>query len=134
MNRTYLIAAVQRAAEGLGYNFFSGPDPVLAGRVDSFPAVWLSPPRLTERRGRNERRCNYKVNIYFLTERIAAARQDDLWDILERDAVSLVDTLEGEEHIQRVDNAKYTPNKLPLTKNGEAGLTAEFDVEMFYCV
>jgi hypothetical protein len=134
MNRNYLIAAVRRAAEGLGYAFFSGPDPVLAGRVNSFPAVWLSPPRLTERRGKSECRSNYKANIYFLTENIGPAQQDELWGILQRDAESMADTLEAEEHIQRVYNVKCTPNKLPLTKNGEAGLAAEFDIEMFYCV
>ncbi len=134
MNRNYLITAVRRAAERLGYNFFSGPDPVLAGRVDSLPAVWLSPPRLTWSRGKNERRRNYSVNVYFLTERIGAVQQDELWGLLERDAESMTEALESEEYIQRICNARYTPNKLPLTKNGEVGLTAEFEVEMFHCI
>lgn len=134
MNRNYLIAAVRRAAEGLGYTFFSGPDPLLAGRVNSFPAVWLSPPRLTEHRGQSERRKNYKVNIYFLTANIAAAQQDELWGVLECDAESMAEELESDEHIQRVYNLRCSPNKLPLTKSGEVGLTAEFDIETFYCV
>jgi hypothetical protein len=85
-----------------------------------------------EVRGKSERRRTYKMNIYFLAGHVDFVRQEEQLAILERDAENLVAALEREEYIQRVGNARYTPNKLPLTKSGEVGLGAECEVEMFY--
>lgn len=57
---------------------------------------------------------------------------ETVWNALEQDAEELVCKLNDEKAVRRTFNFKCTPDRTPLTKNGEYSVTAEFDAEIFY--
>lgn len=133
MKRDNLIAAVKQTAEELGYAFYMGIDSTLPGRVNSFPAVWLSPPTMKSSSGRTECRDTYGVCLQFLMALPPKEAECKIvWDILESDALLFYRELGRCREIRDVINFKSTPNRKPLTKNGELSITVEFNVELFY--
>lgn len=127
-----LFSAVRAAAEGLGYSFFAGNALAVAGRINSFPAVWLTPPKLMSASGREERTNVYRVSICFMME-AAPRAQEEAWEVLQADARELCALLNEGKAVERVFNIRCTPNAKPLSHHGELGVTAEFDAQMFSC-
>lgn len=133
MKRDSLVFAVQQTAEELGYAFYMGIDSTLPGRVAVFPALWLSPPTMKSSSGRAERRDTYGVCLQFLMA--LPTQQTDskvVWDMLESDAFLFYRELGKCAAVRGVRGFRSTPNRKPLTKNGEVSIAVEFDIDLFY--
>lgn len=125
-----LFAAVRVAAESLGYAFMAGNAGAVAGRMDSFPAVWMTPPKLVAATGCEERTDIYRLSLGMMAL-AGDADQKEVYGILDTDARELCGMVGAADAVVRVYNMKYTPNMKPLTHFAESGITVEFDAELF---
>lgn len=134
MKRSELIAAVRRAAERLGYMFYTGKEAAIAAKAVEMPAVWLCPPVLKAAKGRAECRDTYGIRIRFLMLPPCAGAQDvgAATAILEADSRSLIEEVARLPCVRKVAGVKIAPDGKPATPRGETGATAEFEAEMFY--
>ncbi len=135
MTRKLLIKALRETAEHLGYTFHTGHESQIAARVKTFPAVWMSPLRITGVHGHRDCRVTYRVKLRFLTlggfRRIS---DETLWQIVESDALSLYNTLAETDGIEHVAHFKATPSALFSTKSGDISTEVEFDIDTFHCI
>ena len=134
MERERVTAAVRSAVQELGYAFHTGSEVWAVAQTMRLPAVWLAAPVLKRTAGRRERRDTYGVRLRFMAAAMAEeAAAEGVWAALERDASALCDALRAEAWVRSVRGLKAVPEAKPLTPRGEAVVTAEFEVEVFYC-
>ena len=130
MQRENLVAAVRKAAEGLGYTFYAESLLPRGGRISTLPAACLAPVKLTGAKGRRDCNATYGLTVTLMNQ--ATEPAGEVWDVMECDALELVRLIGEEEGVIVVDGVRCTPCRLPVTRYGELALSVEMEVHMFY--
>lgn len=134
MNRDYLLQAVEGIATTNGYSFFSDSDERMSQQINTYPALWLSPPQFTAMEGRNHGKVTYSVTMHALKDgaKLSPAERRKAWLELECDLVEMLAQLSEQERILCVERLKVKHSSSTLTSHGEVAATATADVITFF--
>lgn len=134
MNRKNLLDSVERIATADGYHFHSTSDELMSQQIDSYPAMWLSPPVFSSVQGRKHGKLTYAVTLHALDQgaKLPPQEREQVWATLEEDIVALFTTLSEEDFVVAVENLKIRHTSHTLTTHGEVAATATADVITFF--
>lgn len=134
MLRNQLSAAVESAAQELGYGFRQGFEYRMGEVPVRFPAVWLVPPRVTRVEGREEGEIVYRATLHLirLDRRYDEQAKERQWAEMERDALAMIGRIGKQQGVFCTGNIALTPAEFSLTRQGELSMKAEFDARMYF--
>lgn len=134
MPRYQLTTLIRQTAREAGFAFGTGFPYRIARTSLTFPAMWMEPPLLTAREGREEGRCTYRVTLYLMVadKKYDETRKEFCWHELEAAAQRLLKRLGAEWPVWHLDRIRYTPAEFDLSNRGELSLKVEFDAVMAF--
>lgn len=134
MNRKKLLQAAQRIATAEGYQFYSTDERHMSQLVESYPAMWLTPPTFSTMEGRKHGKITYSVTLHALDAgaKLPPQEREGVWERLELDIVNLFSTLSEEDFVVAVEDLKIRHTSHTLTSHGEVAATATADVITFF--
>ena len=134
MLRNQLSAAVESAAQELGYGFRQGFEYRMGEVPIRFPAVWLVPPHVVRVEGREEGEIVYRATLHLmrLDRRYDEQAKERQWAEMERDALAMIGRIGKLQGIFCTGNIALTPAEFSLTRQGELSMKAEFDARLYF--
>ncbi len=135
MKRTLLTELITQAARQQGYTPYSGAEARLDETAKAFPALWLSPAKLTGCSGRNEGYLTYRIEIFLAhtAGKMTPEAKDALWDRMETDAVGLYCSVAADPAVRQTRNLTCTPDENALTRHATLSMKVGFEVEIPFC-
>ena len=132
--RNQLSAAVESAAQELGYGFRQGFEYRMGEVPIRFPAVWLVPPHVVRVEGREEGEIVYRATLHLmrLDRRYDEQAKERQWAEMERDALAMIGRIGKLQGIFCTGNIALTPAEFSLTRQGELSMKAEFDARLYF--
>lgn len=130
MTGKILIGTINKAAEACGYKFHTGMEYRINSELKQLPAVWMTPPKLTEKNGRKEGIKKYQIKL-FLIEKCDEKniyKKDEVWDKLEGKFDQIIEIITVQDEIRAVKDIKIKPQEFELTNRGEISIEASFSV------
>ena len=134
MLRNQLSAAVESAAQELGYGFRQGFEYRMGEVPIRFPAVWLVPPHVVRVEGREEGEIVYRATLHLmrLDRRYDEDAKDRQWAEMDRGALAMIGRIGKLQGIFCTGNIALTPAEFSLTRQGELSMKAEFDARLYF--
>lgn len=121
MNRAMLQNALRDLAVAAGYEFHAADDPLASATIGSYPAAWLSPPKLHSVEGRKHGRISYDIVLHLLGSgfRLPPDERNRLWNRMEADALEIFTALSENDRVIAVENLEISPRASALTNHGD---------------
>lgn len=134
MNRKNLTQAVGRIATADGYHFYTAEPREMAQMINTYPAMWLTPPEFSSMQGRKHGKVVYTVTLHAMDAgaKLPPEERESIWTRLEQDVVELFSSLSSEEFVVAVENLKIRHSSHTLTPHGEVAATATAEVVTFF--
>ena len=134
MNRSYLTNAIGELAEKQGCSFVESPAQDIAGRIESYPVLWLEPAVLQSKTGRHHGRIIYSVRLHMMHEglRLSPAERQAVCDAAENGLLEIFTELSTFERIACVDELTVKVSQFAHTPHGEISATAEALIETIF--
>ncbi len=133
--RNKLITLVKEAARNESYAFFSGFPYKIPQTAMEHPALWLTPPQLSELNGRQRGSTVYKLSAYIVEPDGGRDEQqkEEVWAKMERDAISIARRVADSPAVFGVRKVQCTPGEYTLTSYGELSMNLSMEVEILFC-
>lgn len=121
MNRALLQNALRDLAVAAGYEFHAADDPLAPATIGSYPAAWLSPPKLYSVEGRKHGRISYDIVLHLLGSgfRLSPDERNRLWNRMEADALEIFTALSENDSVIAVENLEISPRTSAMTNHGD---------------
>lgn len=134
MNRAYLSNALMALAEKHGCAFVEAPAQEVAGRIESYPVLWLEPVVMQSKSGRRHGRIIYSVRLHLMHEglRISPQQRCETFDAAERTLLDIFTELSADARIACVDELTIRVSQFAHTPHGEIAATAEAEIDTIY--